>query len=96
MDISFEKKIPPEFLYHGTASRFLDDIMKQGLKPMSRQYVHLSENLETATEVGKRYGKVVILKINALDMSNAGFNFYQSDNKVWLIDAVPINYLSQS
>ena len=29
--ISFAEKTPPQFLYHGTASRFLDEIKKQGL-----------------------------------------------------------------
>ncbi|MEL6989019.1 MAG: RNA 2'-phosphotransferase, partial [Bacteroidota bacterium] len=53
IDIDLESKQPPEILYHGTATRFLDAILNQGLKRMNRQHVHLSDNLETAINVGR-------------------------------------------
>ena len=61
--IEMESPEPPEFLYHGTAERFLDAILKEGLKPMTRQFVHISPDYETAVKVGRRHGKPVILKI---------------------------------
>ncbi len=96
VDLQLKEVIPPEFLYHGTATRFLDSILKEGLKPQQRQYVHLSKDIETATAVGQRYGKPVILKIKALLMCEQGFTFYLSENGVWLTEEVPSNYLENS
>lgn len=92
--ITYTEKMPPEFLYHGTATRFLESILKEGLKPGERQHVHLSEDVQTATAVGQRYGKPVVLKIEALRMSQQGFKFYQAENGVWLTEAVPNAFLS--
>lgn len=91
--ISFKEKIPPEFLYHGTATRFLESIRAQGLLPGSRQYVHLSEDVQTAMAVGQRYGKPVVLKIEALRMHQQGFKFFQAENGVWLVKTVPAEQL---
>jgi putative RNA 2'-phosphotransferase len=93
IDLELECKIPPDILYHGTADRFLDSIMKDGLKPMSRQYVHLSQNEETALTVGKRHGEPIILYIMTKTMYEEGYKFYLSENKVWLVDNVPIKYI---
>lgn len=91
--IAYTEKVPPEILYHGTATRFLDSILREGLKSGSRQHVHLSENVETAKAVGQRYGKPVVLKIEALRMYQQGFKFFQADNGVWLTAQVPVGYL---
>lgn len=93
VDLQLKPVVPPEFLYHGTATRFLDSILQEGLKPQQRQHVHLSTDIETATAVGQRYGKPVILKIKALLMHEQGFVFYRSENGVWLIKEVPTAYL---
>ena len=85
---------PPEFLYHGTATRFLETIFKEGLKPMKRQYVHISNDLETAVEVGKRHGKPVVLIIKAKELAAAGHKLYRSSNGVWLTDAVPTEFFT--
>ena len=87
---------PPDILYHGTATRFVDSILKEGLTKQQRQHVHLSEKLETATAVGARHGKPTILMVNAKQMHEDGFLFYKSENDVWLTDAVPLNYISQN
>lgn len=92
--ITYAEKVPPEFLYHGTATRFLESIMREGLKPGTRQHVHLSEEVQTATAVGQRYGKPVVLKIETLRMYQQGFKFFQADNGVWLTCTVPTEYLS--
>ena len=56
VDVELKEQEPPEFLYHGTATKFHDSIMSEGLKPMSRLYVHLSRDIDTALKVGKRHG----------------------------------------
>ena len=85
---------PPQYLYHGTASRFIDSIQMQGLIAGQRHYVHLSENKETALNVGQRYGKPVLFLINTLQMYKDGFEFHQAENGVWLTIHVPTQYLS--
>lgn len=84
---------PPEVLYHGTATRFLDSILKEGLKAKSRQQVHLSADKDTALKVGQRHGKPLVLEIAALNMAEQGVLFYLSDNGVWLTDYVSAEFL---
>ena len=85
MQIKYEEETPPAMLYHGTAKRFLNSIKKEGLKPMSRQYVHLSEDIETAKMVGKRRDSdPVILYIDTVEAIKAGVKFYKANDKVWL------------
>ncbi|MFK7810789.1 MAG: RNA 2'-phosphotransferase [Saprospiraceae bacterium] len=93
IDLGYQPKEPPQFLYHGTADRFLNSILKEGLIKRNRHHVHLSLNIETATAVGKRHGKVIILKILAKLMHEDGYEFFLSDNNVWLTDHVPTNYI---
>ena len=92
-EIGFEEKIPPPLLYHGTAERNLDSILENGLEKQARHHVHLSGETETARSVGMRYGKPVILKIDAARMSANGYKFYISINNVWLVDKVPPEFL---
>jgi putative RNA 2'-phosphotransferase len=87
------EKEPPDFLYHGTATRFLESIRQQGLVPGSRHHVHLSQDIPTAIAVGRRYGKPVVLRIEALRMHQQGFIFFQSRNEVWLTAHVPCKFL---
>ena len=93
VNIQYVQMIPPEFLYHGTATRFLESIYKEGIIAGARHYVHLSESTETAYSVGLRYGKAVILEVEALRMHDLGFKFFQAENNVWLIDKVPADWL---
>lgn len=86
-------KEPPTYLYHGTATRFFDSILAEGLRPGQRHHVHLSEDIDTATAVGQRYGKPVALKVEALRMHQQGFKFFQADNGVWLTETVPAHFL---
>lgn len=95
VDITYVPQVPPEFLYHGTATRFMDSIRKEGLLPGSRQYVHLSQDEQTALTVGQRHGKPVVLKIKALLMYEQGFKFFQAENGVWLTSAVPALLISE-
>ncbi|NUF50312.1 RNA 2'-phosphotransferase [Gilliamella sp. ESL0250] len=91
--IKYVEQVPPEFLYHGTATRFIDSIKKQGLIAGDRHYVHLSINEQTANTVGKRHGKSIVLKVKALLMHQQGFKFYLADNGVWLTNNVHTDFL---
>lgn len=95
IELGLEVTKPPEYLYHGTASRFLERIMSEGLRKQKRHHVHLSPDVETATAVGSRYGKPVILKIHAGKMFEDGHTFYVSGNGVWLTDSVAPEYLQR-
>ncbi len=95
VDVELKESEPPEFLYHGTASRFIGSIMTEGLKPMSRLYVHLSKDVETAKKVGSRHGVPVILKIHSGKMHQDGLKFYLSANGVWLTKQVGTKYISR-
>jgi len=86
---------PPPVLYHGTATRFIEAILSQGLKPQTRQQVHLSIDEPTARRVGQRHGKPVILEIDARRMHAEGFKFCRADNGVWLTDQVPPEFLTR-
>ena len=93
VNLNLTSKKPPAMLYHGTATRFLDSIKQEGLKPGQRHHVHLSSDIETATAVGKRHGKPVILEVAAGTLHQQGFKFYLSDNGVWLVKFVPNKYI---
>lgn len=93
VDVELEKKEPPKILYHGTGVKSVKAIQEQGLLPMERLYVHLSTDVETATNVGKRHGTPVIFKVNTEQMQKDGYDFFQSVNGVWLTKEVPAKYL---
>ena len=93
VDVELRETVPPDILYHGTATRFKNSIMQQGIKSMSRLYVHLSLDEETAIKVGKRHGNPCTLKINAKQMNEDGIKFYLSHNGVWLTKYVDIKYI---
>ena len=93
VELELLPQTPPECLYHGTASRFVESILKSGLQKQTRQYVHLSIDIATATKVGARHGKPVIFKVNTMAMYEAGYVFYLSANGVWLTDEVPPKFL---
>jgi putative RNA 2'-phosphotransferase len=95
VDLNIEPIKPPEFLYHGTTIQNITSIFKTGLEKRKRQHVHLSENFDTAINVGSRYGKPEVLVVKALEMFNNGFSFYKSENNVWLTNSVPFEYLTQ-
>ena len=93
VELGLPPQEPPEVLYHGTATRFVESILAEGLKPQDRRHVHLSLDEATAHRVGARHGKPVILRVEALRMHTKGFTFYLADNGVWLTDRVPPEFL---
>lgn len=86
---------PPEFLYHGTAENNIKSILENGIEKRNRQHVHLSQDKETATNVGMRHGKPIILTIKTQAMFEDGIEFYFSDNQVWLTDFVDKKYIAE-
>jgi putative RNA 2'-phosphotransferase len=93
--VTYSEAVPPEVLYHGTATRFLASIREQGLKAGSRHHVHLSTDIPTAISVGKRHGKPIALEIQALRMHKQGIQFFLAENKVWLTDIVPAEFINK-
>jgi putative RNA 2'-phosphotransferase len=87
---------PPEILYHGTNPQFVTKIRADGLKPMRRQFVHLSVDRETAVEVGRRKSQQpVIMRIQATLAHQSGIAFYVGNDKVWLADFVPPGFIEE-
>ncbi len=95
IELGLQPQTPPTHLFHGTADRFLDAILADGLKKMGRQHVHLSASRDIAMNVGSRHGRPVILRVDCQAMAADGFEFYLSANGVWLTDSVPSPFLSQ-
>ncbi|MFD8911858.1 RNA 2'-phosphotransferase [Streptomyces sp. NPDC059575] len=93
VDLGLPPATPPPYLYHGTVARALDAIRAEGLRPMNRHDVHLSADRETATRVGSRRGRPVVLPVDAAAMHRDGHVFRVSANGVWLTEAVPVRYL---
>jgi putative RNA 2'-phosphotransferase len=93
IDLGYEKQVPPTVLFHGTAEKNVDLIMKDGIKKMNRHHVHLSQDITTARKVGMRHGKPVILNVDAKRMAERGFDFHLSNNGVWLTDFVPPEFI---
>ncbi|NCF93701.1 MAG: RNA--NAD 2'-phosphotransferase [Verrucomicrobiaceae bacterium] len=95
IDLRLEQMAPPSVLWHGTASRFIPNIRKEGLTPQSRQHVHLSADPAIAAKAGARHGNPVVIEVYARGMADAeeGYLFYRSANGVWLTAEVPMNYM---
>lgn len=93
INLDLESIEPPEILFHGTALRNLDSIKKDGVNKRNRQHVHLSEDYDTAYNVGKRHGKPYIITVLSGKMYKEGKKFYISKNKVWLTDDIESKYL---
>ena len=94
VDLALTVATPPPLLYHGTATRFLDSIMKEGLKAMARHAVHMTENKDTAVATGQRHGSPIVLVIDAARMSLDGIEFQRSANGVWLTPHVDPMYIT--
>jgi len=93
VDLKLKNERPPAILFHGTVEKYLDNIKSSGLKKMNRHAVHLSEDTTTATNVGSRRGKAIILKVSAGTMHFDGYKFQKSENGVWLTESVPAKYI---
>jgi len=93
VELGYESKQPPKHLFHGTAKRFAPAIRANGLDKRKRHHVHLSEEHDTAVKVGQRHGKPFVLRIDCAAMSKDGYDFFETENNVWLVDDVPAKYI---
>jgi putative RNA 2'-phosphotransferase len=93
VELDLAALVPPDVLFHGTARRFLDAILREGLSRRARHHVHLTANRDTAIAVGTRYGAPALLRIDAARMHADGHVFRCSANAVCLAEAVPARYL---
>lgn len=85
---------PPELLSHGTSRQAWESIRIEGLRPMGRENVHLSRDVQTAVVVGRRKSaNPVILEIRALDAYESGHSFYYGNDSTWLADVIPANFI---
>ncbi len=95
IDLGYAAVEPPAILYHGTARNNWAHIAREGLRAQSRHAVHLSADVDTATRVGGRHGRPIVLVVDAARMHKDGFSFSCSDNGVWLTAHVPSSYLAR-
>jgi len=96
IELGYTNQKPPEILFHGTGEKSVQSILDTGLEKRNRQHVHLSSDFDTAVKVGQRHGKPFVFKVLAERMYNDNFQFFISDNGVWLTDHVPTKYLKQN
>ncbi|MEM6551105.1 MAG: RNA 2'-phosphotransferase [Planctomycetota bacterium] len=96
VDLAYKPAVPPDVLYHGTATRNLASILEHGLLKAKRHHVHLSTDKATMLAVAMRHGKPVMLVIDAKRMHDDGHAFFVTGNRVWLTDHVPPVYLEQT
>ncbi len=93
VDVELKECCPPDILYHGTATKYEENIDKDGLISKNRLYVHLSADMDTAKKVGARHGQVLIYEVDCNKMKKEGFKFFISENNVWLTKNVPVRFL---
>jgi len=91
--IFHEPALPPALLLHGTSEKSVDVILEQGIRPMRRQYVHLTTNAELAARVGSRHGKVRVLNVEAAAAHAAGVVFYRANESFWLANWIPPQFI---
>ncbi|MFI7547667.1 RNA 2'-phosphotransferase [Actinoplanes sp. NPDC049599] len=96
VDLDLPPARPPATLFHGTPRANLAPILREGLRPRSRQHVHLSPDVATALVVGRRRASdVVVLEVAAGALAEAGHVFHRSENGVWLTAAVPAAFIRE-
>lgn len=93
VNLGLEPTTPPPVLYHGTAEKYIDSIMKEGLRPRKRNFVHLSETMDMSKQVGTRHGSPVVLSIDIEAMIRAGYKFYKAQNGIWLTEDILPKFL---
>ena len=95
IDLGYKPVTPPDVLYHGTAVKNIESILRLGIKKRTRHHVHLSADIITAKNVGVRHGKPIVLLIDSFRMNKEGHKFFESKNGVWLTDEIAVEYISK-
>jgi len=93
--VAHDRHTPPVLLLHGTTDAAAPLILRDGLRPMKRQYVHMTPDRELALRVGARRGKPAIVKVAALAAHEDGVVFYRANESFWLADSIPAKYLAR-
>lgn len=94
VDLAYEPTTPPDKLFHGAPENIISLVRETGLQRMQRHHVHLNSAAEPCVHVAARRGKPVILEIDARQMHEEGYEFFVSENQVWLTDHVPPKFIS--
>ncbi|PZM62362.1 RNA 2'-phosphotransferase [Paenibacillus dendritiformis] len=92
--LKYEEARPPRILYHGTYKSVLEKLLAEGVKPVRRPYVYLTESPDLAADVGNRQGEAVIVEVEAARAGTEGVKFYLAPNEIWLSDFIPPQYMS--
>jgi len=94
--LELEEDRSVKVLYHGTTSEAASKILKIGLKPMKRKWVHLSPTIEIATQVGlRRTEKPVILEIDAEKARKDSLKIYKATETVYLTNYIQPKYIKR-
>lgn len=93
VEMNYVRCTPPEILYHGTSMNADAAIAEVGLKPRSRNYVHLTSDNDAALETGARHGAPVAIHVKALEMFHEGYEFYNPVKNIWLVREVPRRFI---
>jgi len=96
ISLELEEDTSKKVFYHGTTPEAALKILREGLKPMKRRWVHLSPTVKIAREIGyRRTRSPVILEIDAERARRDGFKFYKATDKVYLCQAIPPKYIKR-
>lgn len=88
------RQAPPKHLYHGTSPQAAAAILEDGIRPMSRQFIHLSIDVPTALDVGRRHcAQPVLFEVQAELAAAEGIGFYEGNPQTWLADFIPARFL---
>ena len=94
VDLGATAAEPPAQLYFGAARDLAESMLRRGLEPRDRQYVHLSMTAEEAEAVARRHDPApAILVIDAKPPTPRGFVF-TSPGRCYLVEKVPAKFLS--
>lgn len=94
VELGLKPVAPPDILYHGTSETAFSSIQSVGIMPRSRNFVHLSDDIETARKVAKRHSEnIMVIQVNAKKMFEDGCSFFNPVGHTWLVKQVLTDYL---
>ena len=94
VDLGTTEAAPPAQLFYGAARDLAQSMLRSGLKPRDRQYVHLSVSAADAESVARRHDPApAILVVDAQAAHAEGIRFFES-GPLFLVAHVPAKYLS--
>lgn len=89
-----EPALPPEWLYLGASPAAADEIRTAGLRPQTRQHVHLSTTPGLARDVGQRHTPdAVVVVVFARQAHAAGMEFRRAGPTLYLTRSLSPEFL---